>query len=148
MAVEFIPYKPWHAIQMDWIDKDEFEGCLRRSPQYFQLLMMDEPWTMVRGDEILAIVLTKEMMAHHLYVNLFMGKAIQKNFDKEIYKTMKDFIARVTATYDRVSGEAKASNEKLNKMMTWLGFEKEGLMRKYGDNKEDYYMYAIIREDD
>lgn len=148
MSVEFIPYKPWHAVQMDWIDKDEFQGCLRRSPQYFQLLELDEPYTMVRDKEILSIVLTKEMNPHHLYVNLFMGTAIQKNFDKEIYKTMKDFISRATTDYPRVSGEAKASNQKLNKMMKALGFQCEGLMKKYGDNMEDYNMYAIVREAD
>jgi len=146
--IKFIEFKPKHAYQMDWKDKDEFYGIIREQPQYFySLAASDNALTAVRDGVILGILTTVPLNARSCGFYLNMSNNAVEEFDKDICNLMKSCIKNLTYEYARIVTEAKESNEKLLKLTKYLGFVKEGVMRKYGHNGEDYALYAIARED-
>lgn len=44
----------------------------------------------------------------------------------------------------RIQATIKADDEKSIRFVEWLGFEREGLLRKYGIERADYYLYSRI----
>ena len=44
----------------------------------------------------------------------------------------------------RIQASVSAMDKRANKYAQWLGFEKEGIMRKYGPDGSDYIRYARV----
>lgn len=146
--VEFIPFKVYHGFRMDWIDKEDFLELYKNNPQIFEIMeAQGQTYTFVQGASILGLLTIMEIHPRHAQISLAMSKAIQSEFNIRVYKAMKTVIKQVSARYPRVSGEGKASNQKLNKLMKKLGFKQEGLMKNYGFHGEDHYLWAITREE-
>lgn len=69
-----------------------------------------------------------------------------KRYAKSVYKTAVEFIADTTEKLGlyRVQAVIMADNPVHVRWIERLGFEREGLMRKFGPNKEDKYLYARV----
>ncbi len=158
-GVSFIPFKEWHAYQMDWIEKDDLIGSLRENKDFFKELESNgctvtmvysncdsASWMEEPSSAILGIITTIKCTPYHCYVSMFMSTALQHNFDKLILKGLQGFVNKLTKKYCRVSAEGKASNLKLLKLMNRLGFSPECTMKKFGFNGEDYILYSIVRD--
>jgi len=49
-----------------------------------------------------------------------------------------------THELSRIQASVCASDVRANRYAQWLGFEKEGIMRKYGPDGTDYIRYARV----
>lgn len=156
-VISFIPFQEWHAYEMDWIEKDDLIGSLRENKDFFKTLERNgSTVTMVRTEpemaenpstsEILGIITEIECTPCHVYVNMSMSTALQRNFDKFVLKGLLSVVNNLKKEYCRVSSEGKASNLKLSKLMHRLGFVPECTMKKFGFNGEDYILYSIVRD--
>lgn len=64
---------------------------------------------------------------------------------KTICSIVKKFIDGLYEEgFYRLQATIKADNEKAIRFIEWLGFEREALMKKYGIEGADYYLYARI----
>ena len=151
--IRFIPFKASHAYSMDWKDKDEFCGLIAGQPQYFYSLeAMRGALTVVKGNPnhpgylILGILVITPINPKHCSVLIYMSMDYIGEFGKDLYKVTQRVIDDLCVEYVRVSAEIKTDNKKLVKFMGYLGFEEDGVMRKYGYNGEDYSLYAIITD--
>lgn len=66
---------------------------------------------------------------------------------RALFVALRDQLAAWMDVYGlwRVETTALASWEASCRLLEHLGFEQEGPLRKYGPNKEDFYMYARVR---
>ena len=146
----FDRFEPIHALQMDWIEKDVFRYHIEQSPQFFQLLAAEgNTYTMFgyhgAKSYILGIITLMEQNPNHCYLNMFMGTAIQKFFCKEILRGLRNFVNNNLGSYTRLSMDGKTENKKLAKLCKSLGFEEEGVMKKFGFDGKDYTLYARVK---
>lgn len=67
-------------------------------------------------------------------------------YAREVYCAQLGFLDRCTKEYGlhRVQAFALASWRMAWRYLERLGFQREGLMRKYSPNQEDYYLYARV----
>lgn len=135
------------AFKMDWIETEDFVGMLRGNRYIFECLEGEKnSQTMINDTgSILGIIVVTPYHAGWVDISMFMSKAIQEEFDKDIYKALQDIVNNLRSKYRRVSLNGKRSNDKLTKLIKHLGFEEEGVMRKYGWHGEDYTLFSIVR---
>lgn len=145
--IKFIRFVAKHAYSMDWKDKDEFAGLVDGSPQYFHTLEANNgALSVVKGDLVLGILVITPYNPRHCAVSIYMAIGYVTEFDKSLLRVTQRVIDDLSKAYVRVSAEIKNDNEKLEKYMKYLGFGKEGVMRRYGYKGEDYAVYAIITD--
>ena len=133
-------FKAEDAFKMDWIETEDLAGMLRNNRYIFECLEQEgnsQTMTNETGS-ILGIIVLTPYHAGWVDISMFMAKSIQDEFDKDIYKALQDIVNDLTKKYHRVSLNGKISNIK------HLGFEEEGVMRKYGWHGEDYVLYSIV----
>lgn len=146
--IKFIPFEAGHAFRMDWKDKDEFLSLIDGRPQYFHCLEANKAaLTVFKDPLILGILELSPINENHCNVLIYMSTAYISEFDKELLIITKNVIKDLTSRYVRVSAEIKPDNKKLVKFMKYLGFQEEGVMRKYGYKGEDYSLYSIVKGD-
>jgi len=75
-------------------------------------------------------------------------EVVEYKYKKEAYVYILTYLKRVIEDYDlrRVQALVRADIPIAVKYIEQLGFEREGLLRKYGREGEDQYMYALILE--
>lgn len=140
------PFKAEDAFKMDWIETEDLAGMLRNNRYIFECLEQEgnsQTMTNETGS-ILGIIVLTPYHAGWVDISMFMAKSIQDEFDKDIYKALQDIVNDLTKKYKRVSLNGKSTNDKLTKLIKHLGFEEEGVMRKYGWHGEDYVLYSIV----
>jgi RimJ/RimL family protein N-acetyltransferase len=57
-------------------------------------------------------------------------------------RVLEDIVS--TYRFSRVQASVRADNERDIRFVEWLGFSREGLLRRYGPEGADYLMYARI----
>lgn len=72
--------------------------------------------------------------------NTKMNVKIGRNILK-LYKNIIDTHPK----WQRIQAAVRKDFDKGTRLIEFLGFEKEGLMRKFGPDKSDYYRYAVVR---
>lgn len=147
--VNFRPFAAADAFQMDWIEEADFVGMLRADRYVFERLEQEgSSETMVNEDtgNILGIIVFTPYCTNAVNLNMFMSKNIQKEFDKDIFKALRNIVNDARKRFVRVSLEGKSSNYKLMKLIRALGFKEEGVMRKYGWKGEDYTLFSVVEE--
>lgn len=76
----------------------------------------------------------------------FMTSSLHKyrfSVHKHVYRLLNDIINRHKLY--RVQAVINASHQAALDWIEALGFEKEGLMKKYGPDGQDYYMYGRVK---
>lgn len=60
-----------------------------------------------------------------------------------VCSVMRDYVESLIGNpYRRLQATVKVGETKAIRFIEWLGFEREGLMRQYGVEGADYYIYA------
>jgi ribosomal protein S18 acetylase RimI-like enzyme len=67
-------------------------------------------------------------------------------YPKAYYKGTRDFLNAIISDWKlhRVQATAIVDNAAAIRWLRHLGFEREGLMKKYGADKRDHYLYARV----
>ncbi len=74
---------------------------------------------------------------------MVVGKELSKH-RKTIVKTIRGFFAMIGSFYHRLQMLVKTDDETALRFAEFLGFEREGILRKF-DARNDYWMMAWLR---
>ena len=136
------------AYNMDWIERDDFINMLRGNRYCFDYIEQEGITSTLFNEDtehILGFIRVEEIHDNSCNITMCMSTALQEEFSKDVFKTLRRIVRQATDTYRRVSLCGKASNSKLMKLIKKLGFQEEGIMRKYGWHGEDYKLFSIVR---
>lgn len=65
----------------------------------------------------------------------------------EIIRTIRYEVDNLFDTqYHRLQATIDCANDAAIRFVEWLGFKREGVLRKYSHDRKDYYMYARVKE--
>lgn len=66
---------------------------------------------------------------------------------RQVYTQVKKFLQLIidNADYHRIQASIKCDYDVAVRFIEKLGFEREGLMKKYGMDKSDYYRYSRVK---
>lgn len=141
--IKFVPYDPEHFIQMANSSAEGDTGFIFSTSARFHA---NHPATTAMADDGFPV-------ATFGITPLWNGVSeVWAMFDKErirkhgvfMVKATKAFLDDQMKTHHRLQCFVYANNESLVKFVENFGFEREGLMRKYGPTGEDFYMYARV----
>ena len=62
----------------------------------------------------------------------------------EAIKQILTFLKSVGASFHRLQATVDTEDKRAVRFIEWLGFEREGTLRKYGFSGSDHYIYARI----
>ncbi len=70
-----------------------------------------------------------------------------KHYIRELYSYVKLYLGRMIERYKlhRVQAHVLADYEAGQRFLSRMAFEKEGLLKKYDQHKEDYFLYARVK---
>jgi len=145
--VEIIPFKSEHAKII--LELGINEPALELRPEHQKYVVAVEEI----GMSFTGLVNKKPIAAggvNHLWDNVAEGWVIAS---KEIWKypitcaraikVRTDYLA-TNNNIKRIQTGVKADCKKAIRFAEWLGFKREGLMKKYGPDGSDYYLYAKV----
>lgn len=105
------------------------------------------PRTVFINDEVLFVggIITRWGTCGEGYF-LFSDKASElfKHHGRDVIKGTREYIEN--SPYTRVETPCPKDFVEAQKFLRVIGFKQEGLMRKYGPQEEDMYLYSWIRE--
>jgi hypothetical protein len=134
------PFKAQHILQMQITDKNH---VLYRIPHLLQVYEdLKTSYTYIEGGKVFAcggVIQLWEGMGEAWF-------ALADEMDLPVFticKAIKEYLdGLIGAPYKRLQATVKCSDEKAIRFIEWLGFEREGLLRSYGVDGDDYYIYA------
>lgn len=135
------------AERLNFRDVEEYYNLLEMYPDFFiriPELAKDYSFTFVWNDRPAAIVLLIPQTKHSGEVIFFSDKELENMFDKSLLKAFRSVLNYYKNHFTRL--QATCKRDKRNKrFLEFLGFKKEGLMKKSGYNQEDLYIYSIVQ---
>ncbi len=144
---KLIKYRSRHGFNMNWYDITDYNEAMAVEPGFFYYLEGQEgSFTLIDGKQILGILLCRDLHPQNCEICLYMATELVKNFNKDIYQIMKDFIAELKTNYRRVSATYRLGKPKLDKLMKHLGFKWDGILPAYYLNGDHAVVWSIIRE--
>jgi len=140
MKNELIPFIPEHIDLMELRDEKHMKNYKDKIANY---ATMGLAYTLVVDDEIVCCAGIVSPHAGIAEAWLVAGK----NFDKHgtvISRTIKNFLKWTQPFYHRYQMSVLEGFEDAERFAEFLGFEKEGLMRKFDSEGNNYFMYARV----
>lgn len=76
----------------------------------------------------------------------FIGSELVKPHRRRVVMQLREHIDELTTdnNYKRVQATARTDFKVAQRFLEFLGFEREGLMRRYGPDGADHYLYARL----
>lgn len=143
---ELIKFEQQHAYMMNWHDIRDFYEIVKSNPNFFATIEQLDTLTLVEKNRVLGIVLCQYVNQNHCDICFYMSSEIIKNFNKHIYQIIKDYISDLKINFVRISAIFRVGNDKLNKLVTRLGFQQEAVLKKYYLNGDNALVWAIVEE--
>jgi len=137
--------------EINFDNQAEVDHILRVLPYYFKRFeefCEGKAVTLRKNGKILAIAGLIPTFMGSANLIFFASKDLQAGFDHHVAKAFWIFISTATLQYRRIQTTCLADDSKEairnRRFLEFFGFEKEGLMKKYGFDGEDVYMYSIV----
>jgi hypothetical protein len=147
-SVEVRYYQPFDYRGMKFRDKDEFENITKANPSYFldlPRLCCGNAFTIFKDGAIIALTGWVPSCMNFAEVWFFASENLEFFFDKDVLRSIKDMMEVAHQQHERLQTTCK--EDKRNKrFLEFMGFSIECLMKKYGFDGEDMYLYASIRK--
>ena len=145
--VEIVPFKSDHAKKI--LELGMNEPALELKPEHHQYIVNFGTIGMSFTGTVNNVPIAAGGV-HHLWDNVAEGwvigsKLIWKypiTFGRAI-KIRTDYLA-TNNNIKRIQTAVKSDCSKAIRFAEWLGFKREGLMKKYGPDGSDYYLYAKV----
>jgi len=145
--VEIIPFKSEHAQSILGLGMNE--PALELRPEHHKYVVSMEEVGMSFTGTVNSIPIAAGGV-NHLWDNVAEGWVIAS---KEIWnypitcaraiKIRTDYLA-TNNKIKRIQTSVKSDCDKAIRFAEWLGFKREGLMKQYGPEGSDYYLYAKV----
>ncbi len=149
--VIMVPYEPRHAVD---IVLRRHESGVRNLPEFEKwaeaAASLGPAWSAVGEDGTVYGCGGLKIMwpgVAESWILLFDG--IEENgFRQEVYLQVVKLMIRVVNDFNlhRIQAHCKTDYPLNMKFLENMGFKREGIMRKFGFDKSDHYMYAWVRE--
>lgn len=142
--IKAVPFKKEHLHLIDLNENFAGDPDVIASYQDLSHCVIE---TAVKGDTVLAILTGHLVFPHRFEVHTLISKAATMwpiEFVKHINSRIEHYIQVLDLV--RVQTSIRASKPLLVKWMKVLGFEREGLMRNFGPEGDDYYLYARLTD--
>ncbi len=151
----FRQYTPSDLLNMDFSDTEEYNNLLSANPKYFSDLfrMSDgEMYTFTEGENVIYIAGFCKSLMNYRDVYLFSSNLMKHRFNLEALKSLKELMAYARVDKNRHGLKARLQTgckniQKNKRFLEFLGFKQECLMKQYGFNGEDMFLYSITEED-
>jgi len=107
---------------------------------------LEEMWSVSYccGEQLLGIVCCMEVNCNTVEIWMFLDKAMRKHL-RYLYTETERLLESVNNLYTRIQCIVRTDWKAANKFVKRFGFEREGTLRCFGLNKEDYFIYSRIR---
>ena len=140
-------FKPDHLYQIEPRDEEAFGVCAEpgyREKMIDVALGSVEAATFIIGGEILCIAGYTQLWNGVIEVWVMPSVHVRK-YMKTFAQTFKGWVDKLIEEdkYHRIQTFG-LDDERHNRWFCWLGFEKEGVMRKFSRDQEDFAMYARV----
>jgi RimJ/RimL family protein N-acetyltransferase len=149
MKIEVIPYEPEHAFLI-------LERNVRDADLYLTSLPDFEKWCIAwkQNGPAYTQIIEREivMCAGVVLLDWRRGEAwtllssLFYLYKKTCFKTIREYLSHIIGQYQlrRVQTLIRPDMLPNQRFVEHLGFEKEGLLRMYGPNGEDFIMYGRV----
>lgn len=125
-------------------DKDEYQNIITKVPDYFIILPQaceGNVYSIWKEGKVIAITGWVGTLMSHAEIFFFASEELHEHFDKDVLKAFRTVLNSAKAQWKRLQTTCKDID--VNKrFLEFLGFKQECLMKKYGFNSEDMYLYA------
>lgn len=134
--IRVIPFEPDHLEQIKIQEYQQGE-CPKT--------ILTVAFTLIRGEEIIAIIGGFPFVPGVIHFWALLSESVKK-YPIDFHKNCLKVIAWYEKTEKprRTQFEVRATYAKGCKWAESLGMEREGLMRKWGPDGSDYYLYARV----
>ena len=147
--IEIVPFRVEHAI--DLMRGDLTEDNLAKSDE---IAKRDGEFYLTRGPCFSAILDGRVIGSAGIMTMwpgvgeawLLFSKEVE-NHKRFVYETVTEYLITLVCDLDlrRVQAHCNANLPVAIRFLEQMGFEREGLMRKYGTDGSDHYLYSIVR---
>lgn len=139
--IQYIPYEPEHFMDIaPRVSRIDFGGTIEEIAKYHAKF----PATTARvGDENIACFGITPLW-HGVGVIWGLFASDVGKYGIEVLRASESFLNALMKDLRRVQCEVMAENTAAVKYIETFGFLREGTMKNYGPNGEDYYLYARV----
>ena len=141
-------FAPENVSVMQFNDKDEYENIMKTCPYYFDLLPQmceGNVFSVYKNNQIIYIFGWIPSFQNFCQITFFASENLHKEFDKNVLTSVKTIFNKIKSSWERIETTCK-ENKKNKRFLEFFGFKQECLMKKYGFNGEDMYLYAYVRK--
>jgi hypothetical protein len=135
-------YKPSDAQKMSFRDKRLQQYFLSRNPNYFNNLK--NAYTLFSKGDYCGIFGVNPMYFPFVETFFFAAEKLDQLFCKDFYRACLLIREDLRRKYDRIQATTVATNVRDVRFLEKLGFQRECLMKKYGVEGEDHYLYSLV----
>jgi hypothetical protein len=133
---------------MNFRDQEEYQNIIKAYPTYFDELLeicRGNAFSIFKDGEIIAIAGWVPTVQNFCQIWFFASQKLDQMFDKYVYNAFKMILNVAQSEWERIETSCK-ENKRNKRFLEFLGFNQECLMKKYGFNGEDMYLYAWVKE--
>jgi len=137
--IKVIPFQPEHLEQVDFKENYNKSECPKT--------VMNTAFTLVKDDKILAILGGFPFVPGVIHFWALISKEVRKcpiEFHKECLKVLEWYEKHEKPR--RIQWEVDVNYEMGWRWAEALGLQREGIMRKWGQDGTDHYLYARVNE--
>lgn len=141
-------YHPSDYRLMKFNDMDEYKNIVDKIPDYFIVLPQvceGNVFSIWKGDSIIAITGWLGTLMSHAEMFFFASEELHEQFDKDVLKAFKTVLNSAQSRWKRLQTTCK-DIDRNKRFLEFLGFKQECLMKKYGFNEEDMFLYAWVED--
>lgn len=144
--MKLVPFDPWHLVQMKRKETPDGVSFLSIA----QLLakgkekMNGPSYTLFNDDGRIVGCGGLVVLWNGVGEGWGVPADIIKDYGKEVYEASLNFIAEQRNVFHRIQATVVCGFEIGEKYLTALGFEYEGILRKYGADGKDHKMFSIV----
>jgi len=137
---------PFKAEHLDWIELKEGQEYMKGNMEIIkQQAGLGLAFTLMAGEKVVCCSGVSQLWNNSAEAWLIVSKDFPQ-YGKIAAKLIKKFLMWVEPpVYSRVQMSVRSDFDEAVRFAEFLGFEREGVMRKYGPDGVDYYMYARVR---
>jgi hypothetical protein len=144
---QVVPFEAWHFDKIEIRDPDRSE--VMAIPNFKKICEHYEKaggaYTLLSSEGVVAISGVVSVMPGVGAAWAVTSELVNK-YPKAYYKGTRDFLRAIISDWrlHRVQTTVIATNKVAVNWIQHLGFQREGLMRKYGADGSDHYLYARV----
>lgn len=145
--IEFVPYEPWHLEALDLQPMQSWWRDKLLAPGYAQGLANDMAWTGFIDDRVVGCAGFAPQWEGRVIAWALFGRDVPKKaWASIVAKVRREFKNTLQSQghKHRVEITVPATFGEAIRLANILGFEVEGLMKKYGPDGSDHLMYAKV----